>query len=152
MEMKSVSASVNNDWACSEIFYERANKNYEPVLKNASDRIDERAEYFGCSERTLQSYVSSGNVLGIEKRDGRCLYHCGPDEIKGPVPADDKKIMLRPGTRGISYTICNGSPVSSEIVISSVDLTTKEGMPRKHPTAVLRSLTSGPIVCVTCYC
>jgi len=148
MTPKSVTVQVNNTWACSEIFYECG----VLKIKSALDRIDERAENFGCSERTLQAYVSSGNVLGIEKRDGRYLYQCGPNEIKGPVPADDKKIMLKPGTRGISYAICDGSPVSSEIVISAVDFTTKEGMPRKHPTAVLRSLTSGPIVCVTCYC
>ena len=142
----AVNISIDNSWACSRVFDE----NGQP--KSAFDRLEDRAENYGCCSRTLQGYVASGNVLGIEIFENRYIYHCGPDEIKGPIPAADKKIALKPGTKGISYAICDGSPVSSDIVMVSIDKTTKEGKLRKQPTATLHSGISGAIVCITCRC
>ena len=47
MEMKSVSASVNSHWACSDVFYQCG------LPKSALDRIEDMAEHYGCTPRTL---------------------------------------------------------------------------------------------------
>jgi hypothetical protein len=115
---------------------------------SAYERLEAWAEGLDYTLRSTVDKACQGNILGVERLKGEYIFHCGPDDFKGPVPDVPQTYTLPPGTTGIDHSICEESHTSGLVYVLELETYTKHDRPRCHPTVTLEAETgcSGMIV------
>lgn len=115
---------------------------------SACERLEDWAEVLGYTLRRTVNKACRGSILGVERLNGEYIFHCGPDDFKGPIPDEPRTYHLPPGTTGISHAVCEESHTSGVVYVRELDFYTKHDEPRCHPMVTLQAETgrSGIIV------